>query len=52
VPNSGHWILGGDEADVVQIFVNGTIQQTDMFIDRRPGAQAGLIAEDLCLNVY
>ena len=37
---------------MVQIFLNGTIQQTDMFIDRRPGAQAGLISEDLCLNVY
>ena len=38
--------------DTIQILVNGTVEETDVYIERRPGAQAGLLADDLCLNVY
>ena len=38
--------------DNIQILINGTVDETDVYIERRPGAQAGLLADDICLNVY
>ena len=33
----GYWVFGGDESDLIHKFNNGTLEETEIRLDRRPG---------------